>query len=161
MVELSATRCSGIATWWVSIVGLAAISLCVASQRVFIVVSIYFVTDSVRKLLDTPSYYSLCGGLLWLRLWTFGFHKRRVISWLAVRLLASQEGLWSMELRVVIIIHRARFLSWSLGYLRTEYLGEYFKLTMRTFIICTTDLIQFEWLYKVKLMGETCSTHGD
>jgi hypothetical protein len=32
------------------------ITLCVASQRVFIVVSIYFVIDSVRKLLDTTSY---------------------------------------------------------------------------------------------------------
>jgi hypothetical protein len=31
------------------------ITLCVASQRVFIVV-VYFVIDSVRKLLDTPSY---------------------------------------------------------------------------------------------------------
>jgi hypothetical protein len=28
-----------------------------ASQRVFIVVSVYFVIDSVRKLLDIPSYY--------------------------------------------------------------------------------------------------------
>jgi uncharacterized membrane protein len=32
----------------------AAITLCVASQRVFIIV--YFVIDSVRKLLDTLSY---------------------------------------------------------------------------------------------------------
>jgi hypothetical protein len=32
----------------------AAITLFVASQRVFIVV--YFVIDSVRKFLDTPSY---------------------------------------------------------------------------------------------------------
>jgi hypothetical protein len=31
----------------------AAITLCVASQRVFVVV--YFVIDSVRKLLDTPT----------------------------------------------------------------------------------------------------------
>jgi hypothetical protein len=30
-------------------------NLCVTSQRVFIVV-VYFVIDSVRKLLDTPSY---------------------------------------------------------------------------------------------------------
>jgi hypothetical protein len=37
-------------------VSFAAINLCVASQRVFIVVSVYFVIDSVRKLLDTPSY---------------------------------------------------------------------------------------------------------
>jgi len=29
-----------------------------ASQRVFIVVSVYFVIDSVRKLSDTPSYHS-------------------------------------------------------------------------------------------------------
>jgi hypothetical protein len=32
----------------------AVIALCVAYQRVFVVV--YFVIDSVRKLLDTPSY---------------------------------------------------------------------------------------------------------
>jgi hypothetical protein len=33
----------------------AAITRFVASQRVFIVVSVYFVMDSVQKLLDTPS----------------------------------------------------------------------------------------------------------
>jgi hypothetical protein len=37
-------------------VSFAAITLYVACQRVFIVVSVYFVIDSVRKLLDTPSY---------------------------------------------------------------------------------------------------------
>jgi hypothetical protein len=37
-------------------VSFAAITLCVASQQVFIVVSVYFVIDSARKLLDTPSY---------------------------------------------------------------------------------------------------------
>jgi hypothetical protein len=36
-------------------VSFAAITLCVASQRVFIIV-VYFIIDSVRKLLDTPSY---------------------------------------------------------------------------------------------------------
>jgi hypothetical protein len=36
-------------------VNFAAITLYVASQRVFIVVVVYFVIDSVRKLLDTPS----------------------------------------------------------------------------------------------------------
>jgi hypothetical protein len=36
-------------------VSFAAISLCVVCQRVFIVV-VDFVIDSVRKLLDTPSY---------------------------------------------------------------------------------------------------------
>jgi hypothetical protein len=41
-------------------VSFAAIILCVASQRVFIVVVavVYFVVDSVRKLLDTPSYFA-------------------------------------------------------------------------------------------------------
>jgi hypothetical protein len=37
-------------------VSFVAITLCVVSQRVFIVVSVYFVIDAVRKLLDTPSY---------------------------------------------------------------------------------------------------------
>jgi hypothetical protein len=41
---------------WVSLMSFAAITLCVASQRVFIVVRVYLVIDSVRKLLDTPSY---------------------------------------------------------------------------------------------------------
>jgi hypothetical protein len=46
MVQLSATRCSCIAILWVSLVGFAAITLSV----------VYFAIDSVRKLLDTPSY---------------------------------------------------------------------------------------------------------
>jgi hypothetical protein len=37
-------------------VSFAAIILYVASQRVFIFVSVYFVIDSVRKLLDASSY---------------------------------------------------------------------------------------------------------
>jgi hypothetical protein len=37
-------------------VSFTAITFCVASKRVFIVVSVYFVIHSVRKLLDTPSY---------------------------------------------------------------------------------------------------------
>jgi hypothetical protein len=53
MVQLSVTRCSCIAILWVSLVSFAAITLYVASQRVFVV---YFVIDSVRKILDTPSY---------------------------------------------------------------------------------------------------------
>jgi hypothetical protein len=64
MVQLSAIRCSCIAILWVSLVSFAAISLCIASQRVFIVVDVYFVMYSVRKLLDTPSvcYKSLDSG---------------------------------------------------------------------------------------------------
>jgi hypothetical protein len=56
MIQLSATRCSCIAVLWVSLVSFAAIILSVASQRMFIFVSIYLVIDSVRKLLATPSY---------------------------------------------------------------------------------------------------------
>jgi hypothetical protein len=62
MVQLSATKCSCIAILWVSVVSLAAINLCIASQRMFIVVSVYFVIDSVRKLLDTSSYVMRLGG---------------------------------------------------------------------------------------------------
>jgi hypothetical protein len=54
IVQLSAIKCSCIATLWVSLVSFAAITLCVASQRVFIVV-VCFVIDSVRELLNTTS----------------------------------------------------------------------------------------------------------
>ena len=37
------------------------------------------------------------GWHLWMRLWTFGFHEMRGISWLAENWSASQEGLCSME----------------------------------------------------------------
>jgi hypothetical protein len=37
------------------------------------------------------------GGLLWTRLWTFGFHKTLGSSWVAAQLAASQEGLSSMS----------------------------------------------------------------
>jgi len=33
----------------------AVVTIYVASQRVFIVVSVYFIIESVQKLLDTPS----------------------------------------------------------------------------------------------------------
>jgi hypothetical protein len=54
----------------------AAITLCVASQRVFIVVTVYFVIDSVRKLLDTPSYIWLMRVVL--RLGEVGFSELEI-----------------------------------------------------------------------------------
>jgi hypothetical protein len=53
-VQLSATRRSCITNLWVSLMSFATIALCVASQRVFIAVSIHFIINSVQKLLDTP-----------------------------------------------------------------------------------------------------------
>jgi len=41
---------------WASLLRFVAISLCVTSQLVFVVI-VYFVIDSVRKLLDTFSCY--------------------------------------------------------------------------------------------------------
>jgi hypothetical protein len=70
MVQLSATRCSYIAILWVSLMSFAAITLCVASQRVLIVVCLHFVIDSVRKLLDIPSYGAcpLRGDYRWMEI---------------------------------------------------------------------------------------------
>jgi len=42
-------------------VSFAAITLCIASQWMIPKVSVYFVIDSIRKLLDTPSYFNVCG----------------------------------------------------------------------------------------------------
>jgi hypothetical protein len=58
MMQLSDIRCNCIAILWVSLVSFAAIALCVTFQRVFTVVCVCFVIDSVRKLLDIPSYIS-------------------------------------------------------------------------------------------------------
>jgi hypothetical protein len=87
------TRCSCIAILWVSLVNFAAITLCVASQQVFVVV-VYFVIDSVRKLLDIPSYKRIkcsvtsyqCLKILFLR----PFPVRNVI-WTWVRFLISAK----------------------------------------------------------------------
>jgi len=43
----------------------AAIALCVASKQAFIFVSIYNSIDSVRELLDTPSYARCKKEILW------------------------------------------------------------------------------------------------
>jgi hypothetical protein len=50
-------------------VSFAAITLCAASERVFIVVSVYFVIDSVRKLWDTHSYVCVCNKWTSLSVW--------------------------------------------------------------------------------------------
>jgi len=54
------TSCNCIAILWVS-----QVSFAVASQRVFIVVSVYLVIDSVRKHLDTPSCMLMWLSLIW------------------------------------------------------------------------------------------------
>jgi hypothetical protein len=54
MVQLSASRCSCIAILRVSLVSFAAITLRVASQLVFIAVSVYFIIDSVRNFWTRP-----------------------------------------------------------------------------------------------------------
>jgi hypothetical protein len=58
MVQFSASRCSCIAILLVSLVSFVAITFCVASQGVSVVVD--FVIDSVSKLLDTPICMCVC-----------------------------------------------------------------------------------------------------
>ena len=43
-------------------------------------------------------------GLLWIRESSFEFHLRRVMSWLAEKLLASEEALWYVDLVMLKII---------------------------------------------------------
>jgi hypothetical protein len=64
MLQLSATRCSCIAVLWVGLVSFAAITFCVASQRMFIVV--YFVMTQfgnlwIHSCILKPSYYRHIG----------------------------------------------------------------------------------------------------
>jgi hypothetical protein len=57
-------------------------------------------------------------GCLGTRQWTFGFHKRRKVSWLSKRLLASQLGLCSME-QCIVHVH-------------TQHTNECVRLTLLT-----------------------------
>jgi hypothetical protein len=56
MGHLSASRCSCIVVLWVSLVSFANITLCVASQRVFVVISL---STQSGKILDTASYNAI------------------------------------------------------------------------------------------------------
>jgi len=57
MVQLSATMCSCIAVLLISLVSFAAIILCFASKRVFIVVSVYFVMTQSGNFWINPRMY--------------------------------------------------------------------------------------------------------
>jgi hypothetical protein len=95
MVQLAATRCSCIAILWVSLLSFAVIALCVASQRVFIV-DVYFVIDSVQKLLDVPSYFVPC---FLLRLTQFNFPLLSMCKCIPfTRLNFMEEWEWSLWL---------------------------------------------------------------
>jgi hypothetical protein len=65
MVQFSATGCSCIAIFCVSLVSFAAITLCVASQRLIPKVSIYFVTTQsgnfwIHPHISVPLIYVTC-----------------------------------------------------------------------------------------------------
>jgi hypothetical protein len=62
MVQLSATRCSYIAFLWVSLVNFVAITIFVASQRVFIVVRIYFVMTQSGNFWIQTRVSRICDG---------------------------------------------------------------------------------------------------
>jgi hypothetical protein len=66
-------------------VSFAAITLYVASQRMFVVVVVYFVIDSVRKLLDTPSYSQSDMSPKFVRHTNFGVHCQLQISLTSVQ----------------------------------------------------------------------------
>jgi hypothetical protein len=116
MIQLSATRCSCDAILWDSLVSFAAITLCVASQQVFIVV-VYFVIDSVRKLLDTPSYNSGLKTSLarfpfctQLRFYKYGELKSLSMAkrngWKVARI-CSSENIWRCrDTRDLVLLHQ-------------------------------------------------------
>jgi hypothetical protein len=128
-VQLSATRCSCIAILWVSLGSFAAITLRVASQRVLIV-PVYFVMDSVRKLLDTPSHLWILSIFICLQkfilrdwiwtLWTCDTHSLLLSRGHIAKLpfAGRTVGTWSSN-RIDVVISRntgtnsAEIIEWS------------------------------------------------
>jgi hypothetical protein len=108
MVQLSAIRCSCTAILWVSLASPTAITLCVSSQRVIIVV-VYFVIDSVRKLLDTPPYEGIVGLKVCLQAVAAGNRKP------AVHPVASHFTNWAILLNHLNNVRwRVQLRRWSL-----------------------------------------------
>jgi hypothetical protein len=105
-------------------VSFAATTLCVASQRLFVVV-VYFVINSVRTLLDTPSYVcmyvcmyvSVCTYLIceffysWQHFWLLiyvSFHFPRLHS---EGLLATTACFTPLSSLLLLVFHVFAFLS--------------------------------------------------
>jgi hypothetical protein len=152
-VQLSATRCSCIAILWVSLVSFAAITLCVASQRGFIVAVVYFVIDAVRKLLDTPSYLLL--NLLTVDCFAIKYWTQSSSAWCIV----GSEGL---DLIVLKIIH---FFVWirvkikpslCLSTSTLRHVGE--KAKLYTFLISAPDA--GEWCFTLRRAEAKYVTSG-
>jgi hypothetical protein len=106
MVQLSAIKCSRIAIWWVSLVSFSSITVCVASQRVFIDVSLYIIIDSVRKLLVTSSFSGYIPFSSTLSVFSF-------IFWLSTSHW-SERCFTSVVSGYVII--QALFFTWQVAY---------------------------------------------
>jgi hypothetical protein len=64
IVKFSPTSCSCVAIFWVSLVSFAAITLCVTSQRVFIVISVYFFMTQSGNFWIHPSVWLLISVVL-------------------------------------------------------------------------------------------------
>jgi hypothetical protein len=65
MIQLSATRCSCIAILWVNLVSCATITLCVASQRLFIVISLSIQSGNFWIHPRTPMHQLINSWIIW------------------------------------------------------------------------------------------------
>jgi hypothetical protein len=90
------------------------------------------------------------GESFWTRWWNLGLHKRRGIYWLAEWLLASQEGLYFMEL-VSISVHRIL----TSVYFWLSYSGAYRKFLLQNLAHKTVPEILVVFLSPTKkVLGE-------
>jgi hypothetical protein len=90
------------------------------------------------------------GGLLWTQWWTFGFHKRRGISWLTEWLLGSQGGLRSTELVSWLIscnsVHIIRILIVRLPVWDLKEEGQWFWTQSQVRSLCSCGWFQRIWI---------------
>jgi hypothetical protein len=72
MLQLSATRCSCVTILWVSLVSFATLTFVLLLNMCLLLLLCYFVSDSVRILLDTPSYTVKLGNAVLYPKYKFG-----------------------------------------------------------------------------------------
>jgi hypothetical protein len=105
MLQLSAASCRCIAILWFSLVSFAAITLCVASQRVFFIVVVYLVMTqsgnfwiyTCTRDLETPKLYSYVWTLMTDDSWvTWSIVGVVCCSWFIVKVMV-QNGITSVN----------------------------------------------------------------
>jgi hypothetical protein len=91
-------------------------------------------------------------GLLWAQQWTFGFCKRKEISWLRERLLASQGEICYKELLNEMVFHTIRFVKCKYKVGKCEVMTSFSSFWVVAILVCPCK--HHSWLFFQHVLQE-------